>query len=116
MTQLILRFLVGGIVVSLFATLADIVKPKSFAGLLGAAPSVALASLGLAIVTQGRAYAALESRSMTIGAIAFFFYSSASIRILAKGHLGATFVTVSTLALWFGCSLGIWFLLFRCLR
>lgn len=99
--------------VSLFATLADVVKPKSFAGLLGAAPSVALASLGLAILTQGRNYAALESRSMSIGAVAFFFYSSSCMRILAKTRLGATYVTVCILVLWFSCSLGIWFLLLR---
>jgi hypothetical protein len=39
--ELIARFLLGGIVVSFFAVLRDALKPKSFAGLLGAAPSVA---------------------------------------------------------------------------
>ena len=37
--DLILRFLIGGVVVSAFAALGDMVKPKSFAGLFGAAPS-----------------------------------------------------------------------------
>ena len=37
---------------SLFAILGDPLKPKSFAGLFGAAPSVALATLGLTIVTN----------------------------------------------------------------
>ena len=45
MTEYILRFIVGGAIVSAFATLGDMLKPKSFAGLLGAAPSVALATL-----------------------------------------------------------------------
>jgi hypothetical protein len=44
MTEYVVRFLVGGIVVSAFATLGDILRPKSFAGLCGAAPSVALAT------------------------------------------------------------------------
>jgi hypothetical protein len=39
-----LRFLAGGIAVSAFATLGDSLRPKSFAGLFGAAPSIALAS------------------------------------------------------------------------
>ena len=44
MTQLLLRFLIGGAVVSSFALLGDIVRPKSFAGIFGGAPSVALAT------------------------------------------------------------------------
>jgi tetrahydromethanopterin S-methyltransferase subunit C len=50
MAQLVFRFLVGGLIVSLFAALADVLKPKSFAGLFGAAPSVGLATLALTVV------------------------------------------------------------------
>ena len=39
MTEYLVRFLVGGVVVSAFAMLGDILRPKSFAGLFGAAPS-----------------------------------------------------------------------------
>ena len=39
-----IRFFVGGVVVSVFAALAEIFRPKSFAGLFGAAPSIALAT------------------------------------------------------------------------
>jgi len=52
MQQLVLRFVIGGRVVSLFAVLGDTLKPKSFAGLFSAAPSVALAPLGLAVAQQ----------------------------------------------------------------
>ena len=51
MTPVIFCFFVGGVVVSLFAILGDPLKPKSFAGLFGAAPSIAPATLGLTIVT-----------------------------------------------------------------
>ena len=44
--------------VSAFAMLGDVLKPKSFAGLFGAAPSVALATLGIAIYQHGESYAA----------------------------------------------------------
>jgi hypothetical protein len=54
MTQLVFRFAVGGLVVSLFAVLGDVLKPKTFGGLFGAAPSVALATLGLTILTDGK--------------------------------------------------------------
>ncbi|MGC2753462.1 MAG: DUF3147 family protein, partial [Candidatus Acidiferrum sp.] len=72
MMPLIFRFVVGGIIVSIFAILGDLLKPRSFAGLFSAAPSVALATLGLTILTDGKRYAALESRSMIAGAVAFF--------------------------------------------
>ena len=40
-----LRFLAGGSAVSAFVALGDTLRPKSFAGLFGAAPSIALATL-----------------------------------------------------------------------
>jgi hypothetical protein len=46
MTEYMVRFIVGGFLVSLFAIIGDVVRPKSFAGLFGAAPSIALATLG----------------------------------------------------------------------
>src|SRR5277367_3795197 len=75
MTQLIFRFIIGGFIVSLFAALGDVLKPNSFAGLFGAAPSVALATLSLTISSQGAAYAATEARSMIAGAVGFCLYA-----------------------------------------
>ena len=49
MTEYAVRFLVGGALVSAFAMLGDILRPKSFAGLFGAAPSVALAVYGVVV-------------------------------------------------------------------
>ena len=74
MAALFIRFLIGGVVVSLFAALGDVLRPKSFAGLFGAAPSIALATIGLTIHQDGKAYAALECRSMMLGAVGFFAY------------------------------------------
>lgn len=53
MEELALRLFIGGAVVSAFAVLGDMLKPKSFAGLFGAAPSVALASIALAAAQHG---------------------------------------------------------------
>jgi uncharacterized membrane protein (GlpM family) len=84
MSDLVISFLVGGLVVSLFAMLSDALRPKSFAGLFGAAPSIALATLGLAIHKNGRSYAALESRSMMFGCLfRLCFGRSESVEYLA---------------------------------
>ena len=45
MDELIFRFLIGGTLVSAFALVGDAVRPRSFAGLFGAAPSIALATM-----------------------------------------------------------------------
>ena len=50
------RFIVGGLIVSLFAVIGDVLRPKGFAGLFGAAPSVALATLALTVMADGKAY------------------------------------------------------------
>lgn len=111
--QLLFRFIVGGVVVSLFAVMGDLLKPKSFAGLFGAAPSVALATLGLTIFTNGKGYAALEARSMIAGACSFFIYARVCMRVMAKTRAGATVVTVSSLVLWFACAIGGWLVFLR---
>ena len=64
MTEYVVRFFVGGIVVSALSMLGDLLRPKSFAGLLGAAPSVALATLPIAVCRQGAYYAAQQGWAM----------------------------------------------------
>ena len=64
MTEYLVRFLIGGVAVSAFALLGDLLRPTSFAGLFGAAPSVALASLGLAVINHGAPNAATQALAM----------------------------------------------------
>jgi uncharacterized membrane protein (GlpM family) len=113
MMQLVFRFIVGGLMVSLFAVISDGLKPKSFAGLFGAAPSVALATLALTVFKDGKLYASLEARSMIVGAIAFLVYCLVCVSILAKTNARATTVTISALALWVVCAVGFWAVLLR---
>src|SRR6267378_5150061 len=100
MKEFILRFVIGGAVVSLFAVLGDLLKPKSFAGLLGAAPSVALATLSLTVLKDGKAYAQTEARSMIVGAIAFFIYALCVSRLLVRHKLPTLAVTASSIFIW----------------
>jgi Protein of unknown function (DUF3147) len=106
--ELLLRFLVGGVFVSIFALLSDLFRPRRFAGLFGAAPSVALATLALTIAEHGKQYAATEARSMIAGALAFVIYAFAVCQILVRWKASALVTTVAMLALWFPIALGLW--------
>jgi len=69
--ELVWRFLPGGAIVSAFALIGDVVRPKRFAGLFSAAPSVALATLAVTVVNDGPTYAAVEARSMIFSSVGF---------------------------------------------
>ena len=113
MKQLLFRFLIGGTLVSVFALIGDLLRPKSFAGLFGAAPSVALASLALTMATQGKAYAALECRSMIAGAIAFFLYASIVSNVLMRYKPPALAATLALIPVWFATAYGLWLVWLR---
>ncbi len=107
MTEYVVRFLVGGVVVSAFAILGDVLRPKSFAGLFAAAPSVALATLGIALYRHGADYAALQSRAMTAGAIALAIYSVVVCHLLVRARLQAAPATLLSLVVWLIVAFGL---------
>jgi hypothetical protein len=108
MSELTARFLIGGLIVSLFAMLGEILRPKSFAGLFGAAPSIALATLGITIHQKGQAFAAVEGRSMMIGAVAFFVYAALTSWVLRRYKIKPSTAAVALIPVWFAISLGSW--------
>jgi hypothetical protein len=107
------RFLIGGLVVSAFATVGGLFKPTSFAGLFGAAPSVALATLALTISKQGKAFAASECRSMMVGAAGLCLYSILVSQLLSRFRLSALSGTLFALPLWFLTAFGLWRIFLR---
>jgi Protein of unknown function (DUF3147) len=109
----LLRFFIGGLVVSIFAALGGALKPKRFAGIFSAVPSVALGSLGLTILADGKIYAAQECRSMLVGAVAFLFYSVLCTRLMLTGRFHAAPVTIGALVVWLAASFGAWALFLR---
>jgi Protein of unknown function (DUF3147) len=111
--ELIFRFFIGGTVVSIFALLSDLFQPKRFAGLFGAAPSVALATLTLTVLAHGKAYASEEARSMAVGAIAFFVYAYAVCQTLFRLKCTPLAATTMLLCAWLGVSFGLWAILLR---
>jgi uncharacterized membrane protein (GlpM family) len=108
LSELVLRFFIGGLVVSAFAVVGDLLRPKTFAGILGAAPSVALATLGLTFAKRPPDYVGTEGRSMIAGAIAFFVYSLLVAWLLAGRRWPALLAAGVAWALWLAVALGLW--------
>jgi hypothetical protein len=106
--ELLARFCIGGLIVSFFAAIAEMLRPKSFAGLFGAAPSIALATLGITIAAHGRSYAATESHFMIIGAIGFCCYAAAASWMLRRYRPPALAATVILMPIWFAVSFALW--------
>jgi hypothetical protein len=113
MKETLIRFLIGGAVVSAFAALGDLFKPKSFAGLFGAAPAIALATLSLTVAKKGGVYAATESRSMMVGAVGFFIYASVVSWILMRYKLNVLWTAIAAFPVWLGTVFALWALWLR---
>ncbi|HZR90416.1 MAG TPA: DUF3147 family protein [Bradyrhizobium sp.] len=106
-----IRFLAGGFVVSAFAVLGDMLRPKSFAGLFGAAPSVALATLTLTFWKDGAPYVASEASAMICGAIALAAYCFVVCRLLIRLRWSALAATSTAMIAWFGVAFALRFTL-----
>src|SRR6202000_2317618 len=107
MSEHVIRFLVGGVVVSAFAMLGDVLRPKSFAGLFGAAPSVALGTLGIAMYLHGAGYAALQGQTMMAGAVALAVYGVVVCQLLVRARLRAVSATLLSLVVWLLVAFGL---------
>lgn len=96
-----LRFIIGGAVVSIFALLGDIFRPRNFAGLFGAAPSVALASITLTVHREGAGFATIEARSMIFGAIALLLCAYALSQLVVRLQVGNLAIASIIYGVWF---------------
>src|ERR1700739_1013422 len=92
-----LRFIASGVAVSAFAALGDTLRPKSFAGLFGAAPSIALATLLITLSQKGAPFAAVEGRSMIVGAFALAAYSWTVCVLLKRFMMSSWAATMAAL-------------------
>ena len=98
--ELLWRFLLGGALVSVFALIGDVVRPKRFAGIFGGAPSVALANLALTTEKLGPFTASVEGRSMILSSLGFVLYVYIARRLLASGRRSALLVSLAGLGVW----------------
>jgi len=108
--EYVARFLIGGLAVSAFAIIGDMLRPKSFAGLFSAAPSIALATLAIAIFKHGASYAVIQTEAMVLGAVAFVVYSIVVRQLLMRLHWSALRATFVATAVWLATALGLCFL------
>lgn len=69
-----MKAIAGGCLVVAFAMVTDVLKPKAFAGLFSAAPSVAIASLALTAALMTADKAAQSARPMIAGAIGMIVF------------------------------------------
>jgi hypothetical protein len=106
MSEYFVRFLVGGVVLSAFSMLGDIRRPKSFAGLFEAAPSVALRR-SASNVPARRPLRVQQTWTMTAGAIALAIYSFFVCRLLVRAHMRAMPATLLLFVVWLVVAFGL---------
>jgi hypothetical protein len=86
----------GGLFVAAFAVLGEMAKPKRFAGLFSAAPSVALANLVVTLVTKGALEGRESCRGMVIGGLAFVLAAAVAVPVLRRTRVLAASAVVGT--------------------
>jgi hypothetical protein len=104
MREYVFRFLVGGIAVSAFAMLGDTRKASL---LFAAAPSVALATLGIAVYVHGAGYAARQTWAMTAGAVALAVYGGAVCHLLMRARFRVISATLVAVVVWLVVAFGL---------
>lgn len=106
--EVALRFLVGGVIVSLFSVVGELFEPKTFAGIFGAAPSVALVTLTMAAIQKGRQQVATQTHAMIFGALAMLIYSVLLSIIVRRFKLPAWLEAGLVWMVWFAVAAALW--------
>lgn len=108
---LAIKGLVGGTMVVLFALVGEVVRPRGLAGIFAAAPSVALASLGVTVVVSGVLAAFNQSLGMLAGAAGMVVFCLLGTEAIKR--FGALKGSIASTAVWFATALGLWVLVLR---
>ena len=90
---LLVKAIVAGVLVVLFALIGEAVRPKRFAGLFGAAPAIALASLLITALTRGASAAVPFTLGMLAGSAGMVAYCVVCLVTLDRLHALAGSVT-----------------------
>lgn len=95
---LLLKGLAGGALVVVFALLCEGLNPKRFAGLFGAAPSVAIAGLAITLLDKGAGEAHQNTIGMIAGGVGMVGYAAAVVPLLKRW--GAKRAAAAGLPIW----------------
>jgi uncharacterized membrane protein (GlpM family) len=85
--ELLYRFLVGGVGVSFFAAVGSAFEPKTFAGLFGSAPSIAIVSLAMAFHAHDSEHVRQLATAMLAGSVALFAYGLLCVWVAKSKHI-----------------------------
>jgi uncharacterized membrane protein (GlpM family) len=95
---LAIKGLAGGMLVLAFALISQGLEPKRFAGLLSAAPAVALAGLAVTLLDKGPHDAHQASTGMIAGGVGMAVYAAAVIPLLRRAR--ASVASMAALGVW----------------
>ncbi len=105
------KALIGGLAVVAFSLVAEAGRPKRFAGPFAAAPSVAVASLAVTVLSKGAKGAVPYAEGMLIGAAGMLAYCLVSLYLIDRLH--ALIGSILSWAAWFIVAGGLYFALGR---
>src|SRR5487761_1142527 len=103
---LLLRGLAGGALVVCFALISEVLKPKAFAGLFSAAPSVAFASLVLTVSFEPVGKAWSESVGMVLGGVAMVAACAVAVATIPRAKMWVT--SLAACVTWGAVALGLY--------
>jgi uncharacterized membrane protein (GlpM family) len=103
---IVAKTLCGGVLVLAFAALSETLNPKRFAGILAAAPSVAIAGLAVGSAAKGPADQAHAAHTMIAGAVALAVY--ALVAVFALRRFGAAKGALVSGIAWVLVALGLY--------
>ncbi len=106
--DLALRFVLGGAVVSAFAAIAELFEPKSFSGLFGAAPSVAITTLTLTYLSDGAEATATAARWMLVATPAMLAYSTCCVAACRRERIPVWLAALAAWLVWLAVALGLY--------
>src|SRR3982074_2336204 len=82
----VIKAAAGGSLVLAFAVLSEILRPKRFAGLFGAAPAIAIAGLSITLAGKGWHDAREASIGMLAGSVGMLSYAASTVRTIRSDH------------------------------
>jgi len=107
-SALVIRFLLGGALVSLFSLCGDLLKPKSLSGIFSATPAVALVIVGLTLPDQDPWRIVLQGKAMIAGGLSLAVCCLLTAYLVGKGGLLRWLSPLLAWAQWLAVWLVLW--------
>ncbi len=107
---LLVKFLVGGSLVVAFALICDMIHPHYAAGIFAAAPSIALASLGIGFISEGGVTVQQEAIGMAVGACAMIVYVLVAEPTIKRTN--SLVGSLATIVIWLAVGIGGYFVVY----